>query len=122
MTMTSTAHEFFARYRRALLDRDEQAMGRLYSVPALIVFPGQLVAVDDARTTEAFFASSWAQYDGVEDVDGKIEAVDEAPGTLWVDVTWSYGGQARERFRYQLVATPDGHRIAVLTPLELEST
>jgi hypothetical protein len=114
--MTVTADAFFARYRQALLDRDEQEMGRLYAVPALIVFPGQLVAVDDARMTEQFFASSWAQYD---DVDGKVEVADVAPGTLWVDVTWSYGGQAREKFRYQLVETPDGVRIAVLTPLEL---
>jgi len=120
--MTATAEEFFARYRQALLDRDEQEMGRLYAVPALIVFPGQLVAVGDARTTEQFFASSWAQYDGVEDVDGKVEVAGEAPGTLWVDVTWSYGGQAREKFRYQLAETLDGHRIAVLTPLELDVT
>jgi hypothetical protein len=42
-----------------------------------------------------------------------------APGTLWVDVTWSYGGQAREKFRYQLVETHNGLRIAVLTPLDL---
>lgn len=117
--MTATADAFFARYRQALLDRDEQEMGRLYAVPALIVFPGQLVAVDDARTTEQFFASNWAQYDGVDDVDGTVEVADVAPGSLWVDVTWSYGGQAREKFRYQLVETPDGLRIAVLTPLEL---
>lgn len=119
MTGTTIATEFFDRYRTALLDRDERAMGGLYAVPALIVFPGNLVAVGDARETEAFFASSWAQYDGVRDVEGDIEVAGAAPGTLWVDVTWSFDGRQQERFRYQLVDTPQGHRIAVLTPLEL---
>jgi hypothetical protein len=41
----------------------------------------------------------------------------EAPRSLWVDVTWSYGGKPQERFCYQLVEGPDGYQIAVLTPL-----
>ena len=41
----------------------------------------------------------------------------EAPGSLWVDVTWSYDGKVQERFCYQLVGRPEGHQIAVLTPM-----
>jgi hypothetical protein len=41
----------------------------------------------------------------------------EAPGTLWADVTWSYGGQPCERFCYQLVEGTEGWQIAVLTPM-----
>jgi hypothetical protein len=41
----------------------------------------------------------------------------EAPGSLWADVTWSYDGQPRERFCYQLVERTDGYQIAVLTPM-----
>ena len=41
----------------------------------------------------------------------------EAPGTVWADVTWFYGGRAQERFCYQLVAGAQGYRIAVLTPM-----
>lgn len=46
----------------------------------------------------------------------------EAPGSIWVDVTWSYDGQARERFCYQLVEGPDAYQIAVLTPMRLTGT
>jgi hypothetical protein len=45
--------------------------------------------------------------------------MDEAPGSVWVDVAWSYKGKVRERFRYQLVARADEYQIAVLTPLAL---
>lgn len=41
----------------------------------------------------------------------------EAPGSVWADVTWGYGGGPRERFCYQLIEGPDGYQIAVLTPL-----
>lgn len=44
----------------------------------------------------------------------------EGPASIWADVTWSFDGDVRERFCYQLVPGHDGaHRIAVLTPLPL---
>ncbi|GAA3381964.1 hypothetical protein [Cryptosporangium minutisporangium] len=114
-----TAHDFFDRYAHALLARDEKAVAELYGVPSLILFPGQAIAVSETRQTAEFFASSWDQYDGVDTVDKRLTVLAEAPGSLWVDVTWSYRGAPRERFCYQLVEGPAGHRIAVLTPLEL---
>jgi ketosteroid isomerase-like protein len=114
---SDTAHEFFERYAAALLARDEKAMAGMYAVPALILFPGMSIPVSDASQTEEFFASSWDQYAGVDAVDKQIVVMGEAPGSLWVDVTWSYDGKARERFCYQLVAGTDGYQIAVLTPM-----
>jgi hypothetical protein len=115
--MNETTDEFFERYAAALLARDERAMARMYAVPSLILFPGRPIAVSDARQTEEFFASSWGQYEGVDTVDKEIVVMGEAPGSVWADVTWSYRGRPRERFCYQLVPGPDGHRIAVLTPM-----
>jgi hypothetical protein len=115
------AHQFFERYAAALLARDEKAIAGMYAVPSLILFPGNSILVSDARQTEEFFASSWSQYDGVDAVDKQIVVMGEAPGSLWVDVTWSYDGKARERFCYQLVEGTDGYQIAVLTPMELPS-
>jgi hypothetical protein len=109
--------EFFDRYAAALLARDEQAVAQLYAVPALILFPGAPVAVSDASQTEEFFASAWAQYDGVDEVDKRVEILATGPATVWADVTWSYGGAPRERMCYQLVETAQGWQIAVLTPL-----
>lgn len=111
--------EFFDRYASALLARDESAMGRLYSVPALIVFPGRLLPVSDAAQTEQFFASNWSQYMGVNDLQKQVAVMAEAPGTVWADVTWLYGGRARERFCYQLVEGKEGYQIAVLTLMAL---
>jgi len=116
---TGTANEFFERYAAALLARDERAIARLYAVPSLILFPGNSIAVTDAGQTEEFFAASWSQYEGVDAVDRQLVVMGEAPASLWVDVTWSYGGQARERFCYQLIPATDGHQIAVLTPMAL---
>ncbi len=108
---------FFDRYASALLARDAAAIARMYAVPALIVFPGAVVPVTDARQTEEFFASSWGQYEGVEEADPRVEIMGRGPGAVWADVTWSSGGGPRERFCYQLLAGPDGYRIVVLTPL-----
>ncbi|HSK98378.1 MAG TPA: hypothetical protein VK891_17255 [Euzebyales bacterium] len=113
-----TAQQFFDRYADALLARDEQAIAKMYAIPALILFPGAAIPVTDARQTEEFFASSWSQYDGVDALDKRVAIMAEAPGSIWVDVTWSYGGRTRERFCYQLIGGPDGYQIAVLTPLE----
>jgi hypothetical protein len=109
------AEEFFERYAAALLARDAKAIAGMYAVPALILFPGTSIPVADARQTEEFFASSWRQYEGVDTMDKKITIMGEAPGSVWADVTWSYGAQPRERFCYQLIDAVEGYQIAVLT-------
>ncbi|WP_427005374.1 hypothetical protein [Pseudarthrobacter sp. H2] len=111
----TNAEEFFERYAAALLARDAKTLAGMYAVPALILFPGTSIPVTDARQTEEFFASSWRQYEGVDAIDKKIVIMAEAPGSVWANVTWSYGGQPRERFCYQLIETAAGYRIAVLT-------
>jgi len=112
--------EFFDRYASALLARDEKAVAQMYAVPSLILFPGNSIPVSDARQTEAFFASSWTQYEGVNEAERKLVIMGEAPGSVWADVTWYYGGKARECFCYQLIEGNGGYQIAVLTPMELE--
>jgi hypothetical protein len=109
---------FFERYASALLARDAKAIAGLHAVPSLILFPGRSIPVSDANQTEEFSASSWGEYDGTDAVDKHIVVMGEAPGSLWADVTWSYGGQPRERFCYQLVEGSDGYQIAALTPME----
>jgi hypothetical protein len=119
MTITSTAvDEFFDRYATELLARDAKAIAALYAVPSLILFPGQSVVVSDAKQTEEFFASSWAQYEGVDTVDKTISIMGSGPSTVWADVTWSYASSAREHFCYQLIEGPNGPQIAVLTLLD----
>lgn len=115
--VTDTPEAFFDRYQGALLARDEKAVATMYAVPSLILFPGQSIAVTDARQTEEFFAAAWGQYDGVDAVEKKIAIMATAPGSVWADVTWYHDGRARERFCYQLVAGPAGYQIAVLTPM-----
>jgi hypothetical protein len=118
MTITRPeVEEFFGRYTDALLARDAAAVAALYAVPSLILFPGQSIAVTDAQQTEEFFASSWAQYEGVDRVDRSIAVMGEGPGAIWADVTWTYGSRGSEHFCYQLIATPGGTQIAVLTLL-----
>ena len=120
MTQTiDKAIQFFERYSAALLARDEKAMAKMYAIPSLILFPGNSIPVSDTRQTEEFFAASWEQYEGVETVDRQMTVMAEAPGSVWVDVTWSFEGQARERFCYQLIEGTGGYQIAVLTPMEL---
>lgn len=119
---TGTGHHvataFVGTYRRALLTRDVEAIAAHYACPALIAFPGATVAVTDPGQTVAFFTSAVAQYDGVTVAAARVEVMGEGPGSLWLDVTWSYDGQAPpERFCYQLLETTGGWRIGVLTPL-----
>ena len=118
MTDTHTVDGFFATYAHALLARDEQAVADLYAVPALILFPGISIPVTDAAQTAAFFGSNWGQYEGVDTADPSITVMAEGPVGVWADVTWDHGRGPAERFCYQLVAGPDGYRIAVLTLLE----
>jgi ketosteroid isomerase-like protein len=123
MTETNeTVDQFFESYAAALLARDAKAVAGMYAVPSLILFPGTSIPVTDAKQTELFFASSWSQYEGVDDINKQVAVMAEAPGSVWVDVTWSYGGQPRERFCYQLVEGTEGWQIAVLTPMELSLT
>ena len=119
--MTSTPDrtaEFFERYAAALLARDEAAIATLYAVPSLILFPGQSIAVTDAKQTEDFFAASWSQYEGIETLDKRIVIMGKGPGTVWADVTWSYGDGGGEHFCCQLIDGPQGLQIAVLTLLD----
>jgi ketosteroid isomerase-like protein len=109
--------QFFDHYAAALLARDEKAISRMYAVPALIISPDQLIAVSDASQTEQFFASSWEQYEGVEEANPQITIMGQAPASIWADVSWSYSGRVQERFCYQLTRGTDGYQIAVLTPM-----
>ena len=119
MTITSSAvDQFFDRYATALLARDAKAIADMYAVPSLILFPGQSVAVSDAKQTEEFFASSWAQYEGVDTVDKAISIMGSGLATVWAEVTWSYAGDPREHFCYQLIEGSNGPQIAVLTLMD----
>jgi hypothetical protein len=51
-------------------------------------------------------------------VEKNLIIMGEAPGTVWVDVTWRYGEGRGERLCYQLFMTSDGYQIAVLTPMD----
>ena len=117
MTTEETVTEFFTRYTQALMARDEKQVASLYAVPGLILFPGQSLAVSDQAQTERFFASAWGQYEGVTETHTDAAVVAEAPGSVWVDVTWRHVGAPQERLMYQLVQTDGAWRIAVLTPL-----
>ena len=117
MTTEETVTEFFTRYTQALMARDEKQVASLYAVPGLILFPGQSLAVSDQAQTERFFASAWGQYEGVTETHTDAAVVAEAPGSVWVDVTWRHMGAPHERLMYQLVETDGAWRIAVLTPL-----
>ena len=117
--MTTTDIEaFFDRYRAALLDRDAARIATMYAVPGLVLFPGSSVPVTSKDQTEHFFAASFSQYEGGSEVDLELRVLAETSHSTWVDVTWSYDGQRRERFCYQLVSA-EGPQIAVLTPLSL---
>lgn len=115
--MEQQIKEFFSRYARALLDRDAEAIADLYAVPGLIAFPGQSIAVSERAQTRDFFASSWGGYAGVTEADPSVHIVAQTGHSVWVDVTWSYGGEPRERFIYQLLDGPNGWQVGVLTPL-----
>jgi hypothetical protein len=115
--MTTVVHEFFDRYARALLARDEKTVADMYAIPSLILFPGHPIAVADAGQTEKFFAAAWDQYDGVNDLAADITLVAETTHSAWADVTWHHDGAATERHLYQLIDTGPQWKIAVLTPL-----
>ena len=121
MTDTAAVTEFFDRYTQALMARDEKRVASLYAVPGLILFPGQALPVSDESQTERFFASAWGQYDGVTETHTDVVVVAEAPGSVWVDVTWNHVGAPPERLMYQLVEREGTWKIAVLTPLMVPS-
>ena len=115
------AHEFFRIYTDALLARDADGLADLYAVPALIAFPQQSIVVTDAAQTREFFASSWEQYHGVTEVEPAIEVLSSCPHSIWADVEWTYDGEPRERFVYQLLNDGDRWQVGVLTPLSAGS-
>jgi ketosteroid isomerase-like protein len=117
-TTIERAETFFEQYELALLARDADAIALMYSVPALIVFPGDLIPVVHTDQTRDFFASAFDQYEGIRDVDRQMSMIAETPGSLWVDVTWSFQIRPSERFCYQLVDRQGELQIAVLTPLQ----
>ena len=116
-TRADSVTAFFDRYEAALLARDAKALASLYDVPSLILFPGRSVPVSEPAETEAFFASAFAQYEGVTSVEREVAVIAEAPHSVWTDVTWTFSSRPAERFCYQLVESGEGLRIAVLTPL-----
>ncbi|RYB89933.1 DUF4440 domain-containing protein [Nocardioides oleivorans] len=119
--MTTTADiaaTFFTDYAAALLARDEDAIARMYAVPALVLFPGRAIAVSDRSQTAEFFASSWEQYDGVAEAEPDVTVLASTADAIWADVRWSFDGAERERFCYQLGRTDDEWQVAVLTPLD----
>ena len=117
--MSSTDIEaFFDRYRAALLDRDAARIATMYAVPGLVLFPGSSVPVTSKDQTEQFFAASFSQYEGVSEIDLELRVLVETSHSTWVDLTWCYNGQRRERFCYQLI-NAEPPQIAVLTPLNL---
>lgn len=107
---SAAAHEFFEGYAAALLARDEKAMARLYAVPSLIVFPGQSIAVSDAGQTEEFFASSWSQYEGVDEADKQIAIMGQGPSSVWADVTWPTAAACRSASATSSSRHPTGTR------------
>ena len=118
MDHTDQTKEFFDRYARALLDRDAGQIADLYAVPALIVSPGQSIAVTDRSQTRDFFAAAMSGYADVTDAAAEVSILIQTAHSVWADVTWRYDGDPRERYVYQLAASGDGWQIAVLTPLE----
>lgn len=118
MDHTDQTNDFFDSYARALLDRDAEQIADLYAVPALIVSPGQSIAVTDRSQTREFFAAGMSGYDDVIDATAEVTVLAQTGHSVWADVTWRYDGDPRERYVYQLVAGADGWQIAVLTPLE----
>lgn len=119
MDAEKIARTFFDRYAAALLDRNATQVAGLYAVPALILFPGNAIAVSDSAQTEAFFSTAWNQYEGVSQTSTDINVVAEAGHSIWADVTWSHDGTPAERFIYQLITTDGQWKIAVLTPMDL---
>lgn len=111
------ARAFFDDYRDALLARDVERVAGSYHSPALIAFPGQVIAATDAAQTLEFFRAAIAQYDGVEEANASVEVMGATEHSIWADVSWDYNGAAPvERMVYQLLQTPAGWRIGVLTP------
>lgn len=117
-TTPAFVRDFFVRHARALLDRDAAGIAELHAVPGLILVPGRVVAVNDRDQVEDFFHASWCNRGEVGELGNHITVIAEAPGSLWVDVTWSYPGDFRERFRYQLTEQDGEWYIAVVTPLD----
>lgn len=114
------AQDFFDECAQALLARDSGRIADLYAVPALIALPEQTVPVSSRQQTHDFFAASWEQYSGVEEIDQVVEVIASSSASIWADFTWSFDGAPRERFIYQLLRDGRSWRVGVLTPLDSE--
>lgn len=116
---SAIANDFFDSYLGALLDRDVHRIADAYHCPALIVFPANTIAVTSPQQTIGFFQQAIGQYADVTAASSETEVIAATDHSIWAAVAWHYGGSAEdERMLYQLVATEDGWRIAVLTPLD----
>lgn len=112
MNTQTIAQEFFETYTNALLARDAEALAGLYTVPALIQFPQQAIAVADARQTEDFFQGAFGQYQGVSTADATVVVVAATAHSMWADVTWEYDGDVPgERNMYQLARSNGSGRL-----------
>ncbi len=126
ISLKKEAQQFFAQYGEALLSRDAARIAGHYASPCFIVAPGHLQAVTDPAETEAFFAQSLSQYDGVETAEPEVELLKtEVEYTLWAVVTWSYAkagekkAKPQEKMCYQLAQQNGQWKIACLSMLEL---
>lgn len=118
MNADTIAQDFFDAYSHALIARDVDAVSRLYATPALILFPGQSIAVSEPSQTADFFLQAWEQYDGIKHTTTDINVLAQTQHSLWADVTWHHDNDTTERMMYQLVESEDGWKIAVLTALD----
>lgn len=117
--ITEITESFFAGYEAALLAFDAVAVADHYAVPALVLFPGQAIAVSDRAQTEQFFASAWEQYHGVTSARRETKVLAATDHAIWADVRWSYPSAEPERFCYQLARVGEDWKVAVLTPLPI---
>jgi hypothetical protein len=117
MTENAIVREFFDRYVRAHLARDEKTTAGMFAVPSLALFPEQSFVVSDAKELEHFFAGTWSQLEGVKDTSTDITVTAETAHSIWADVTWRHDNGATERLVYQLVDTGPQWKIAVVTPV-----
>ena len=113
------ATDFFVGYGQDLLARDADALAGRYSVPGLILFPGEPVAVTSREQTREFFSGAFDQYEGIRDTRSEITLLANTKTAIWADVTWHHDSGVTERLVYQLVRAGQAWQIAVLTPVEL---
>ena len=75
MNADTIAHDFFDTYSHALVARDADAVSSLFATPALILFPGPSIAVQEPSQTADFFLQAWEQYDGIKHTTTDIKVL-----------------------------------------------